>query len=221
MTAARSVRVRGVVQGVGFRPFVFRLARAHALYGWVLNEENGVDIHLEGTEPALDAFVRGLETDPPPAAQITAIEVEASEAAGFTDFTIRDSRRLGQPTVRISPDLPVCDECLAEMRDPRNPRYRYPYINCTNCGPRYTVIERLPYDRPNTTMRPWAMDALCSFEYHDPADRRFHAQPIACPACGPEYVLQPGGARGDASQSAAADLLKAGRILAIKGIGGY
>lgn len=212
MIAARSVRVRGVVQGVGFRPFVFRLARAHALAGWVLNEQTGVDIHLEGTEEALDAFLRGLETETPPAAQVSAIEVLPSHAAGLKEFTIRESRSEAKPTVRISPDLPVCDECLTEMRDPRNPRYGYAYINCTNCGPRYSVIERLPYDRPNTTMRAWAMDELCSSQYHDPDDRRFHAQPIACSACGPHYSQGP---------TRVAELLRAGRIVAIKGIGGY
>jgi len=212
MIAACSVHVRGVVQGVGFRPFVFRLAQANALAGWVLNEENGVDIHLEGDEPALESFLRGLSSEPPPAAQITAIEILRCEPAGLTGFTIRESRRSGRPTVRISPDLPVCDECLAEMRDPADPRYAYPYINCTNCGPRYTVIERLPYDRPNTTMQPWAMDALCSGQYHDPMDRRFHAQPIACPSCGPRY---------SPSIAETVAMLNDGRIVAVKGIGGY
>jgi hydrogenase maturation protein HypF len=212
MTAARSVRVHGVVQGVGFRPFVFRLAKAHSLKGWVLNEANGVDIHLEGDEPALDEFVRNLTADPPPAAQIVTVEVRHSEPAGFTDFIIRESRREGRPTVRVSPDLPVCEECLAEMRDPADPRFGYPYINCTNCGPRYSVIYSLPYDRPNTTMRAWPMDALCSREYHDPADRRFHAQPIACPSCGPRY---------SPSIREIVALLNEGAIVAVKGIGGY
>ncbi len=212
MTAARSVRVRGVVQGVGFRPFVFRLAKENHLAGWVLNEESGVDIHLEGAEPALAAFLRSLSAEPPPAARITAIDIMPSEPAGLTEFTIRESRRNGQPTVRISPDLPVCAQCLAEMRDPADPRFRYPYINCTNCGPRYTVIERLPYDRPGTTMRAWPMDALCSGQYHDPMDRRFHAQPIACPACGPRYT--PG-------IEEIVAMLHAGGIVAVKGIGGY
>ena len=209
--AARSVRVRGVVQGVGFRPFVFRLAKAHALAGWVLNQESGVDIHLEGSEPALDSFLEGL-SQPPPAARIASIEVRSSEPIGLTTFTIRESRRDARPTVRISPDLPVCDDCLAELRDPADPRFGYPYINCTNCGPRYSVIERLPYDRPNTTMRAWTMDALCGAQYHDPADRRFHAQPVACPACGPRYAE-------DIAQ--AAGKLNEGAIVAVKGIGGY
>ncbi len=212
MTIARNVRVRGMVQGVGFRPFVFRLARANSLAGWVLNEPHGVDIHLEGAEPALQAFLHDLEEQAPPAARITAVEVGPTEQSGLQDFTIRESKSTGKPSVRISPDLPVCEDCLAELFDPTNPRHFYPYINCTNCGPRYTVIESLPYDRANTTMKRWPMDALCSAQYSDPFDRRFHAQPIACPNCGPQYHLEP---------SAAAQLLRDGRIVAIKGIGGY
>src|SRR5436309_4020029 len=130
MIAARSIRVRGVVQGVGFRPFVFRLARANSLAGWVLNEEEGVDIHLEGAEPALDAFLDDLAAQPPPAAQITGIDVSPSEAAGLREFTIRESRGDGHPSVCISPDLPVCEACLGELFDPADPRYLYPYINC-------------------------------------------------------------------------------------------
>ena len=218
MTIARTVRVRGMVQGVGFRPFVFRLARANALAGWVLNEPQGVDIHLEGAEPALQAFLRDLERQAPPAARITAVEVGPTERAGLDDFTIRESQASARPTVRISPDLPVCDDCLAELFDPANPRFGYPYINCTDCGPRYTVIESLPYDRANTTMQRWPMDALCSAQYSDPFDRRFHAQPIACPNCGPQYRLEPA---ADTAIETAARLLNAGGILAVKGIGGY
>ncbi len=224
MTAARSVCVRGIVQGVGFRPFVFRLARANSLAGWVLNQEAGVDIHLEGAEPALDAFLHELTAQPPRAAQITAIDVLPSEAAGLRDFTIRESNRNGHPSVRISPDLPVCEECLAELFDPADSRYLYPYINCTNCGPRYTVIESLPYDRSNTTMKSWPLDPLCAAQYRDATDRRFHAQPVACAVCGPHYRLETGqdGAPADtASIAEAARLLEAGQIVAIKGIGGY
>ena len=218
MTVARAVRVRGTVQGVGFRPFVFRLARANALAGWVLNEPHGVDIHLEGAESALEAFLHDLERLAPPAAHIAAVEVNATAEAGFQTFSIRESKSTGRPSARISPDLPVCDECLAELFDPSNPRYHYPYINCTNCGPRYTVIERLPYDRPNTTMKRWPMDTACSVPHADPDDRRFHAQPIACPACGPHYHLEP---PATPAVEATAQLLRDGRIVAIKGIGGY
>jgi hydrogenase maturation protein HypF len=224
MPSARHIRVRGVVQGVGFRPFVFRLAQANTLRGWVRNGEEGVEIHLEGTEASLDAFVRSLEHERPAAAVITAIDVETSESAGLDGFTIRESRRGLLPTVRISPDLPTCEDCLAELRDPANPRYRYPYINCTNCGPRYSVTLRLPYDRRNTTMNAWPLDEYCAGQYRDPTNRRFHAQPLACPACGPHYFLLSGQetvARGDDSVQRAVELLAAGAIVAVKGLGGY
>src|SRR5579884_501823 len=140
MPKAYSIRVRGVVQGVGFRPFVYRLASAYALAGWVLNGEQGVEIFLEGGEPALDAFVHDLRAKAPPAAVIAEIEVEPARAAGLRDFTIRESQHRDRPTVRVSPDLPVCADCIAELFDPTDRRHAYPYINCTNCGPRYTVI---------------------------------------------------------------------------------
>ncbi|MGH9772214.1 MAG: carbamoyltransferase HypF [Candidatus Acidiferrales bacterium] len=224
MMAARIIRVRGVVQGVGFRPFVYRLAHKHGLRGWVLNGESGVEIHAEGGEAALEAFVRGLSSDCPPAAEIESVEVVESEPEEFAEFSIRESERSGLPTVRISPDLPVCAACLAELFDPADPRYLYPYINCTDCGPRFTVVESLPYDRSRTTMRHWPMDSLCDGQYHDPLDRRFHAQPVACTHCGPHYRLESseGIVEGDqASIEAAAERLRAGQIVAIKGIGGY
>src|SRR5579885_473910 len=211
MPVARSILVRGIVQGVGFRPFVYRLARQHKLSGWVLNRETGVEIWIEGAETGVPAFLQMLETDAPPAARISSVDVRICEPVGLTGFAIRESERSGQPSARISPDLPVCDDCLAELFDPTDRRYRYPYINCTNCGPRFSVIEKLPYDRANTTMRHWTMDAFCAGQYHDHYDRRFHAQPLACPACGPHY----------SSIESAARLLAAGQILAIKGIGGY
>ncbi len=212
MTGARSIRVQGVVQGVGFRPFVYRLATANHLAGWVLNQAEGVDIHLEGPEPALEAFVHDLRARPPVAACITGFDVRVSEPAGLREFTIRESRRDAHPTVRISPDLPVCTECLREMFDPLDRRYGYPYINCTNCGPRYTVIERLPYDRCNTTMKAWPLDEFCAGQYSHPGDRHFHAQPVACPDCGPNYTP---------SIEEIAGRLRNGEIVAIKGIGGY
>jgi hydrogenase maturation protein HypF len=219
MTAARSIRVRGVVQGVGFRPFVFRLARDNALAGWVSNEESGVAIHLEGEEPRVQSFLRELAGQPPPAAHITAIDICDTAPTGLTGFTIRHTERHASPTVRISPDLPVCDDCLREMCDPAGARYRYPYINCTNCGPRYSVVERLPYDRANTTMAAWPLDSLCAAQYADPSDRRFHAQPIACPHCGPHYGLGP--LTGWRAIADAAARLRAGELVAVKGIGGY
>jgi hydrogenase maturation protein HypF len=192
MPSACSIKVRGVVQGVGFRPFVFRLARANTLAGWVRNGEKGVEIFLEGADQNLNAFVRALAAEPPPAAQITKIEIESTEPVGCCEFTIQESSRGESPSVRISPDLPVCEDCLRELFDPSDRRYFYPYINCTNCGPRYTVIRALPYDRANTTMQPWSLDEFCAGQYHDPGNRRFHAQPVACPGCGPEYYLQAG-----------------------------
>jgi hydrogenase maturation protein HypF len=209
-TSACLIRVRGVVQGVGFRPFVFRLAREHALAGWVLNGTEGVEIHLEGADDRLDAFVRSLRADAPPAAAITAVDVEATRVTGMRVFEIRQSRRPGAPTTRIAPDLGICDRCVAELFDPGDARYEYPYINCTDCGPRYSIVLDLPYDRAATTMRAWPMDERCEREYHDPLSRRFHAQPTACPACGPQYEWR-----------TAADRLRRGEIVAIKGIGGY
>jgi hydrogenase maturation protein HypF len=224
VSSACSIKVRGVVQGVGFRPFVFRLARANTLSGWVLNGKGGVEIFLEGADQRLQAFVEALKTDSPPGARITEIEVEASRPVGCNEFTIRESERNAQPSVQISSDLPVCADCLRELFDPADRHYLYPYINCTNCGPRYTVIVELPYDRSNTTMQPWPLDEYCEHEYNDPGNRRFHAQPVACPQCGPQYYLRAGEAivRGnEQSVRGAAEMLRTGKILAIKGLGGY
>lgn len=224
MTVACAVHVRGVVQGVGFRPFVFRLARHHHLAGWVLNAEQGVDIHLEGAAQSVDAFLDELERTPPPAAVITAVEIADATPEGLPEFVIHESARHGAPTVRIAPDLPVCDDCLRELFDPGDRRFAYPYINCTNCGPRYSVILALPYDRPQTTMRDWPLDEWCSAEYHDPDNRRFHAQPVACPSCGPGYAFETADevvTGSQASVARAASLLCDGWILAVKGIGGY
>jgi hydrogenase maturation protein HypF len=198
----------------------------------VLNGDEGVEIFVEGVEPGLRNFVQNLKTQAPPAASISEVEVRSADPLGLSEFKIRESERRERPTVRISPDLPVCDVCLQELFDPENPRYGYPYINCTNCGPRYTVVLRLPYDRPNTTMRPWPLDEYCDREYHDPENRRFHAQPVACPACGPRYHLTAsqhfsvpgGGERMQDNEHAIRDavqLLNRGSILAVKGLGGY
>jgi hydrogenase maturation protein HypF len=224
MTVARHVAVRGIVQGVGFRPFTLRLAREHGLTGWVLNGEDGVEIFVEGHEDAVEAFQRDIERRPPPAARIAAVRATPAQPAGFGAFTIRKSQRGGRPSVRISPDLPVCDDCLRELFDPGDPRYLYPYITCTNCGPRYTVILELPYDRSNTTLRNWPLDAYCAGQYHDPLDRRFHAQPVACPRCGPGYRLQRAAettAGSEAGVRRAAELLRHGCVVAVKGLGGY
>jgi hydrogenase maturation protein HypF len=224
MSAALSIQIRGVVQGVGFRPFVYRLAHEHGIAGWVLNGEQGVSIHAESDEKTLWQFVEELRVQAPPAAVISEVEAHFVEVAGFTDFKIRESERHDKPTVRISPDLPVCDECLREFADPRNPRHQYPYINCTNCGPRYTIILGLPYDRPNTTMQAWPLDAYCDAEYHNPANRRFHAQPVACPRCGPHYFLRVDDQTIQGDDEAirrTVALLRDGKIIAVKGLGGY
>ena len=224
MASACLIKVRGVVQGVGFRPFVYRLARELRLSGWVLNGEEGVAIHLEGEEPVFQEFLSRLRSAAPPASRIVAIEVDPASVAGFQEFFIKESERNRRPTVRISPDLPVCDECLRELAAPGDRRYGYPYINCTNCGPRYTVILALPYDRPNTTMKDWPFDEYCDREYHDPGNRRFHAQPVACPQCGPHYYLRIGTetVRGDDQViRQTVNLLNSGKIVAVKGLGGY
>jgi len=226
--AACTISVRGVVQGVGFRPFVFRLATALDLAGWVRNGADGVEIHLEGAEENLPEFARRLAVEAPAAARIAAMDVAPADLLGLREFRIHESERGKHPTVRISPDLPVCDDCLRELFEAHDRRHLYPYINCTNCGPRYTVILGLPYDRPRTTMKGWPLDDFCSREYHDPANRRFHAQPVACPECGPHYVLEAdetakksSSTGGSPAIERAAELLCAGGIVAIKGLGGY
>jgi hydrogenase maturation protein HypF len=224
MPSAYSIKVAGVVQGVGFRPFVYRLARANGLTGWVLNAQEGVEIHLEGEERPLQVFLEELKAQPPRAASIVTLRVMPVEATGFKEFVIVASRGDAKPTVRVSPDLPVCEECLRELFDSQDRRYQYPYINCTNCGPRYTVIRSLPYDRANTTMSQWPLDRYCATEYDDPANRRFHAQPVGCPNCGPHYAFQAVDVvvRGDEQAiKFAVQRLRAGNILAVKGLGGY
>jgi hydrogenase maturation protein HypF len=221
---ARVIRVRGIVQGVGFRPFAYRLAHRFGLTGWVKNGTEGVEIHVEGARADVDAFTRALATEAPPAARVASTDVRDVPAASYASFDIRESEAQGSPTVRISPDLATCDACLRELFDPNDRRYRYPYINCTDCGPRYSIVTGLPYDRPFTTMADWPMCEACAREYHDPLDRRFHAQPVACPVCGPTYVYAADGVasvRGHAAIVAAARALCRGKIVAIKGIGGY
>jgi hydrogenase maturation protein HypF len=220
---ARRLRVTGVVQGVGFRPFIYRLAHAHALAGWVLNAQTGVEIHVEGDAGALRRFAQAIESEAPAAARIASLDERAVSVEGFDGFAIRESLRAERPTVRVSPDLPVCAQCLSEMFDPRDRRVGYPYINCTNCGPRYSIVLGLPYDRPRTTMRDWPLCEACRSEYEDPIDRRFHAQPVACAACGPTLVLRAGERRVRGAEAIAETiaLLRDGSIVAIKGLGGY
>jgi hydrogenase maturation protein HypF len=220
----RQIGVRGVVQGVGFRPFVYRLAHDHELNGWVLNHSGGVEIEVEGAPAALDAFVRALTEQAPPLARIVAVEAAGAPPVGYEQFEIRHSVAEEGRYQLISPDIATCADCLSELLDPADRRYRYPFTNCTNCGPRFTIIRDIPYDRPLTTMAPFAMCPDCQREYDDPLDRRFHAQPNACPVCGPHIWLEKSGdqhASGDEAMRLAGEMLLAGRILAIKGLGGF
>jgi len=221
---ARRIRVRGTVQGVGFRPFVYRNSKALGLDGWVLNANEGVEIQVQGAASALDRFVEKLRTSPPPAAEIADLRASPSSLEACETFLIRTSEAGARPTVRMSPDLPVCRRCLDELLDRSDRRHGYPFINCTECGPRFSIILGLPYDRASTTMKDWPMCSACTAEYEDPSDRRFHAQPVACPECGPHCVLreETGETRGDeAALRAAVHQLRSGRVLAVKGLGGY
>ncbi|MGB2802136.1 MAG: acylphosphatase, partial [Phycisphaerae bacterium] len=202
-TIRRRVRVRGIVQGVGFRPTVYRLAVERGLGGWVLNDAEGVLIELEGAEAGVEAFLEALERDPPPLARITAVESETVPAEGETAFRIAPSAA-GRRVALVSPDMAACDDCVRELLDPADRRYRYPFINCTNCGPRYSIMLDIPYDRPATTMGRFTMCADCQAEYDDPADRRFHAQPNACPVCGPRLALHGADGRSVACPDAVA-----------------
>ena len=228
-----AIAVRGVVQGVGFRPFVYQAARERRLSGWVRNDADTVRIEVQGHRDALDQFLATLRHACPRQAHIDAIEVDeqpvACSADGTTgdlgEFEIRVSTAGAAPRPTIPADLATCDQCLAEIRDPRQRRYRYPFTNCTNCGPRWSIIEHLPYDRSRTSMASFAMCPECRAEYENPADRRFHAQPIACPRCGPSLQLLNGEGRetaaGPAALDAATQAILAGRRVAIKGIGGF
>jgi hydrogenase maturation protein HypF len=227
----RHFTVTGVVQGVGFRPFVHRIASELGLAGFVGNDSGAVFIEVQGDRARVDEFAHRLRAEAPPLARINAIRIDdvAIDAAdsGGREFRIVASQAVSGATTPIPPDIAVCDDCVAELFDPRDRRYRHPFVTCTNCGPRFTIIRALPYDRPATTMSEFAMCARCAAEYHDPSDRRFHAQPIACPDCGPSlwFESQAGSAepvRGsDAALAATQRALAAGAVVAIKGIGGY
>lgn len=217
----RRLRVTGVVQGVGFRPHVYRLASEIGLCGWVSNDSGGLIMEVEGPAEEVSRFERCLVGEPPPLARVDAVEATFLRPAGLAAFRIVESSPgEGAPTF-VSPDVAVCDACLREMRDPADRRFGYPLINCTNCGPRFTITIRLPYDRPNTSMAGFTMCPACSREYHDPADRRFHAQPVGCPRCGPDVAYEPGQGTGELAVSAARAALRQGRIVAVKGVGGY
>ncbi len=234
--------VRGAVQGVGFRPFVHRLATKLGLAGWVNNSPQGVFIEVEGPRAELEKFLLRLEAEKPVRSFIQSLETSWLDAVGFKNFEIRPSETGGNKTALVLPDIATCPDCLREIFDPQNRRYRYPFTNCTHCGPRFSIIESLPYDRANTSMRTFTMCPQCQAEYDDPRDRRFHAQPNACPVCGPRLELwrsgpaqreqnaanfseaqnQPRSAgRSYDALLAAAQAICEGKIAAVKGLGGF
>jgi hydrogenase maturation protein HypF len=218
-----SVQTEGIVQGVGFRPFVYDLARRHELTGWVLNDEQGVQIEVEGEADRVASFISDLSC-PPPLAVVERQQVTYIPPVGSTNFQIRESIAGQERFALVSPDITLCEDCRRELFDPTDRRFRYPFINCTNCGPRFTIIQDIPYDRPKTTMASFEMCPDCSREYHDPEDRRFHAQPNACPVCGPQVKLLDATGEGVSSTDPIREtiaLLTAGKIVAIKGLGGF
>jgi hydrogenase maturation protein HypF len=229
----KQIQVRGIVQGVGFRPFVYHLARRFQLTGYVLNSSAGVTIEVEGDVLQIDQFVHKLRVEAPPLAHIEELTVAAVEPAGDSTFVIRQSLEEPGRLVPVSPDVSTCDDCMRDFRSPANRRYGYPFTNCTNCGPRYTITRQIPYDRPLTTMACFRLCERCIAEYENPADRRFHAQPNACPNCGPALALvsreelgtaMPQFERGQDSLKAIREvrrLLRQGQIVAIKGLGGF
>ncbi len=222
--AARKWLIGGHVQGVGFRPFVYRLAHRLGVCGWVRNLCGQVEVIAQGDEARLDEFGLALLHDAPPLARPVMISEQFLTPRVLAAFTIRDSKTSPTGDVHLPPDYFACDDCLAELRDRAGRRYRYPFINCTQCGPRYTLIDRLPYDRVNTAMAGFELCPECRREYLDPLDRRYHAQPLACPACGPEAVFhRPGESRvnGDAALRACTEALQRGFTVAVKGVGGY
>jgi len=220
----RRVTVAGRVQGVGFRPFVYRLAHELNLTGWVYNASGVVEVAIQGLDAQLDAFARDVIERAPPLARPELLRNEPADWKDFQTFEIRASQSAADPEIHVPPDQFMCDDCLAEISDPTERRYRYPFINCTQCGPRYTIIRALPYDRPNTTLRDFPLCVDCDAEYRNPLDRRFHAQPLACAVCGPELTFVHGADRTEGNEeslAAAICVIEAGGILAARGVGGY
>jgi hydrogenase maturation protein HypF len=226
MPKGTSIHITGIVQGVGFRPWVWRIARELELRGFVRNDFDGVRIEIDGSP---EQFLQALDSNPPPLARIDNIEVSAIDCGLFDEFTIQHSENCGEALQRISPDIGICEDCRRELFDPSDRRYRYPFINCVNCGPRFSIIENLPYDRPHTSMSEFEMCDACRAEYSDPASRRFHAQPIACPDCGPELWACSVGSQSQSAHSVDTalweevwhDAMAQGKIVAVKGIGGF
>jgi hydrogenase maturation protein HypF len=233
LSARLKIIVRGAVQGVGFRPFIYRLATGAGLKGWVNNSAQGVFLEVEGPRADLEAFLLRLEAEKPPRSSIQSLEASWLDPVGYPAFEIRPSEAGGPKTALVLPDIATCPDCLGEVFDPCNRRYGYPFTNCTNCGPRFSIIESLPYDRANTSMKAFTMCPQCQAEYNDPRDRRFHAQPNACPVCGPQLELWDRKGRGLPSDEprsfersrgaivAATDAIRQGQIVAVKGLGGF
>ena len=220
----RQLRATGVVQGVGFRPFVLQLATRLGLSGLVGNDSAGVFIEVEGRSDAVEAFAGLLVDEQPPLARIDRVDVRPMAPTRVGGFHIVPSNAGSGPRSLIPPDVATCDQCLAEVLDPSDRRYRYPFTNCTNCGPRFTIIRDLPYDRSATTMAGFDMCPACAAEYADPTDRRYHAQPVACPVCGPQLTFRRVGTRRDGTDRVLAEVQRAlagGEIVAVKGLGGY
>src|SRR5882724_10163825 len=222
--ARKAIDLSGIVQGVGFRPYVYRLANECGLTGLIANTPAGVSIEVQGDSEAVERFLERLPKEIPPLAKITGIAPRDAEVRQETEFRIKASNTRAAAKALISPDVSVCEDCLRELTNPRDRRFRYPFINCTNCGPRFTIIHDIPYDRARTSMAKFTMCAACQAEYENPASRRFHAQPNACWDCGPQVaLLGADGARADVAEPLreAARLLQQGSVVAIKGLGGF
>ena len=223
MPKRKKLRIKGIVQGVGFRPFVYRLAHSLRLNGFVRNTTNGVEIEVQGSVTSIDRFIENLRVRKPPAAHIDEISIETAPNKAYRDFSIKESRTTIGFT-QISPDIATCNDCLKEMNDPTDRRHNFPFINCTNCGPRYSIIKETPYDRARTSMNEFKMCVNCEKEFQSISDRRFHAQPDCCAVCGPMYSLHKvSGERIDTEEPIrkTIEVLKSGEIVAIKGIGGF
>jgi len=226
MIIGRKIHINGIVQGVGFRPFVYSQAKKYAITGWVKNSSAGVEIVANGHDVAVDTFIESIKIQAPPLSKIDEFDIQVISADNFEDFSIILSEAVEGEFVAISPDVAICDDCLKELYDPHDRRFRYPFINCTNCGPRFTIIKDIPYDRPLTTMAPFKMCARCQAEYDNPLDRRFHAQPVACPDCGPKIWFESKELKGQVFESedglrAARKYIREGKIITVKGLGGF
>jgi len=221
----KKLTITGIVQGVGFRPFVYQLALRHHLNGYIVNNTSGVDVEVEGNEDAVSHFIDALKNELPPLARIDSLVSAVGKFRDYSDFKILESVTQKNKSALVSPDISICDNCLQEMHDPNNRRYAYPFINCTDCGPRYSIMKTLPYDRPHTSMQNFEMCEACYHEYTDPLDRRFHAQPISCPECGPTLTLRSTDGKELAINNDAlmltANAIRQGNIVALKGLGGF